>query len=192
MSIMTDAVGRGSEGVPNGLILLVGPPASGKSSFARAWIERGQLDRDGVVSCDSIRSELVGNRVDVSDDPVVFDEMDRRVAARLRAALPVVVDATNVIPDARFRMIFWARRYGRPVTALRFRVAAEILVHRNAERLGHARVPLDDVLRYATVAALHTDRAQLFDEGITVVVDVPGEAEGMSPAQAAEMIRLTA
>ncbi|MGN9765401.1 AAA family ATPase [Micromonospora sp. SD12] len=192
MSIMTDAVGRDNDGVPNGLILLVGPPASGKSSFARAWIERGQLDRDGVVSCDSIRSELVGNRVDVSDDPVVFDEMDRRVAARLEAALPVVVDATNVIPDARIRMIFWARRYGRPVTALRFRVAAEILVHRNAERPGHARVPLDDVLRYAAVAALHTDRARLLDEGITVVVDVPGEAEGMSPAQAAELIRITA
>ena len=178
--------------MPNGLILLVGPPASGKSSFARAWIEGGRLDRDGVVSCDSIRNELVGNRVDVSDDPVVFDEMDRRVAVRLEAALPVVVDATNVTPHARTRMICWARQCGRPVTALRFRVAAEVLVRRNSERFGHARVPLDDVLRYAAVAALHTDRAQLFDEGITVVVDVPGEAEGMSPAQAAAMIRLAA
>jgi predicted kinase len=98
MSTMTEAVVQSDDGVPNGLILLVGPPASGKSSFARAWIERGQLDRDGVVSCDSIRNELVGARVDVSDDPVIFDEMDRRVAARLKAALPVVVDATNVIP----------------------------------------------------------------------------------------------
>jgi hypothetical protein len=89
------------------------------------------------------------------------------------------------------RMISWARRYGRPVTALRFRVAADVLVHRNSERLGHARVALDDVLRYAAVAALHTGRAQLFDEGITVVVDVPGEAEGLSPVQAAEVIRLT-
>ena len=192
MSTMTNAVAQSDDGVPNGLILLVGPPASGKSSFARAWIERGRLDRDGIVGCDSIRTELAGNRVDVSDDPVVFDEMDRRVAARLEAALPVVVDATNVMPHARARMISWARRYGRPVTALRFRVAAEVLVHRNSERLGQARVPLEDVLRYAAVAALHTDRAQLFDEGITVVVDVPGEAEGLSPAQAAEKIWLAA
>ena len=189
---MTDAVVRCDDGVPNGLILLVGPPASGKSSFARAWIERGQLDRDSVVSCDSIRNELIGDRVHVSDDPVVFDEMDRRVAARLKATLPVVVDATNVTPHARTRMISWARRYGRPVTALRFRVAAEVLVHRNSERLGAARVPLDDVLRHVAIAALHTNRAQLFDEGITAVVDVPGEAEGLNPAQAAEMIRLTA
>jgi predicted kinase len=189
---MTDAVVQSDDEVPNGLILLVGPPASGKSSFARAWIERGRLDPDGVVSCDTIRNKLFGSRVDVNDDPVVFDEMDRRVAARLEAGLAVVVDATNVMPHARTRMIAWARQHGGPVTALRFRVAVEILVHRNSERLGHARVPLDDVLRYATAAARHTDRAQLFDEGITVVVDVPGEAEGLNPAQAAAMIRLTA
>jgi predicted kinase len=191
MSTMTDAVVQSGDCVPNGLILLVGPPASGKSSFADAWIERGRLDRDGVVSCDSLRNQLVGSRVSVSDDPAVFDEMDRRVAARLEAALPVVVDATNVMPNARARMIFWARQYGRPVTALRFRAATDVLVHRNSERLGHARVPLDDVLRYAAVAALHTDRAQLFEEGVTVVVDIPGEAQGLSPAQAAAMIRLS-
>jgi hypothetical protein len=40
--------------------------------------------------------------------------------------------------------------------------------------------------------ARHTDRGQLLDDGITVVVDVPGEAEGLSPAQAAAMIRLAA
>jgi predicted kinase len=152
MSTMTDAVVQSDGGVPTGLILLVGPPASGKSSFARAWIERGRLDPDGVVSCDTIRYELFGNRVDVSDDPAVFDEMDRRVAARLEAVFAVVVDATNVMPHSRARMIAWARQYGRPVTALRFRVAVEVLVHRNSQRLGHARVPFDDVLRYAAVA----------------------------------------
>lgn len=189
---MTDAVIPGDDGVPNGLILLVGPPASGKSSFARAWIESGQLDPDGVVSCDTVRNELFGDRVDAGDDPALFDEMDRRVAARLKAALAVVVDATNVMPQARTRMITWARQYGRPAAALRFRVPVEVLVHRNSERLGRACVPVNDVLRYAAAAARDGDRAQMIDEGIAVVVDVPGEAEGVSPAQAAAMIRLTA
>ncbi|MEV6927272.1 ATP-binding protein [Dactylosporangium sp. NPDC051485] len=188
---MTDVV-QSDGGVPNGLIVLIGPPASGKSSFTRAWIERGQLDPDGHISCDAIRNELFGDRVDVVDDPAVFDEMDRRVAARLEAALAVVVDATNVMPHARARMIAWARQHGRPVTALRFRVAAETLVQRNSQRLGHARVPLDEVLRSAAAAARHTDRVQLADEGISVVVDVPGEADGLSSAQAAAMIRITA
>jgi predicted kinase len=42
------------------LVLLVGPPASGKSSFARALIELGRLDAGGVVSCDAVRGELFG------------------------------------------------------------------------------------------------------------------------------------
>ena len=67
--------------MPVGLILLVGPPAAGKSTFARAWVERGRIDADGVVSCDSIRNEWFGARVEVGDDPVVFGEMDRRGAA---------------------------------------------------------------------------------------------------------------
>jgi predicted kinase len=189
---MADVGIPSDDSVPNGLVLLVGPPASGKSSFARAWIKCGRLDPDGVVSCDTIRRQMFGDRFDVSDDPLIFDEMDRRVAARLEAGLAVVVDATNVLPDARTSMISSARQYGRPVTALRFRVAAEVLVRRNSARLGSAFVPVDDVLRYAAAAARHTDRAQLIDEGITVVVDVPGEAEGSSPAQVAAMIRLTA
>ncbi|WP_198414052.1 ATP-binding protein [Micromonospora phaseoli] len=176
--------------MPAGLILLVGPPAAGKSTFARAWVERGRIDADGVVSCDSIRNELFGARVDVGDDPAVFGEMDLRVAARLAAALAVVVDATNVMPPARARMIAWARQHGRPVTVLRFRVVDEVLVRRNAGRTGDARVPTDDVLRYAAVAAQHTADAQLFDEGTDVVIDVPGEAEGVSPAEAAAIIRL--
>ncbi|WP_426502826.1 AAA family ATPase [Dactylosporangium sp. McL0621] len=189
---MADAGVSGDDGVPSGLVLLVGPPASGKSSFVRTWVEDGRLDAAGVVSCDAIRYELFGPGVDVRDDPAVFDEMDRRITKRLKAAHTVVVDATNVMPRARTRMIAWAQRYGQPVTALRFRVAAEVLIRRNAQRLGHARVPADVVLRSTEAAARHTGRAQLIGEGVTLVVDVPGEAEGVSPAQAAATIRLNA
>jgi predicted kinase len=177
--------------LPAGLILLVGPPASGKSSFARAWVRCGRLDADGVVSCDAIRDELFGARVDAGDDPAVFAEMDRRVVARLAAARAVVVDATNVRPPARTRMIAWARRHDRPVVVLRFRVADDVLVRRNATRSGHARVPTDGVRHYATIAARQTSRDQLLAEGATLVVDVPGEAEGFSPARAAAAIQLS-
>ncbi|MEV6851030.1 ATP-binding protein [Actinoplanes sp. NPDC051411] len=176
--------------MPVGLILLVGPPASGKSSFARAWVEHGQLDAAGVVSCDAIRGELFGARVDVGDDPAVFSEMDRRVAARLAADLAVVVDATNVTPSARTRMIAWARQHGRPVAALRFRVADEVLVRRNSRRSGHARVPVDEGLRSATTAARDATRGQLLTDGVDLVVDVPGESDGHTPASAAATVLL--
>jgi predicted kinase len=99
--------------VPAGLILLVGPPASGQSSFARAWVDCGRLDAD------------------------------------------------------------------------------EVLVRRNSARSGHARVPTDGVRHYATIAGRQTSRDQLLAEGATTVVDVPGEAEGFSPARAAAAIPLS-
>ena len=103
---MAESVAAGGYyGVPAGLILLVGAPGAGKSSFARAWVERGRIGADGVVSCDTIRAQLFGAGVHVADDPAVFNEMDKRVATRLSAGLPVVVDATNVLPHARARMI---------------------------------------------------------------------------------------
>jgi predicted kinase len=180
---------HGRVAVPSGLILLVGPPAAGKSSFARAWVSRGQIDADGVVSCDAIRAELFGARVRLADDAVVFAEMDSRVANRLAAARPVIIDATNVRRPARTRMIDWARQYGRTVTALLFRVQGDVLLRRNAARTGQARVPAEDVLRYAAIAA-HTSRDRLLAEGVDVVVDVPGEAEGASPSDAAQAIHL--
>lgn len=172
--------------MPVGLILLVGPPAAGKSSFARAWVQRGEIDADGVVSCDAIRSELFGGRFSVADDPAVFGEMDARVERRLAAGLAVVVDATNVLPHARARMTAWARQHGRPTTALRFDVGEDILLRRNAARPAPARVPDEDLLRYATA---DTSRAVLHAAGIAVV-DVPGEADGAGPSDAAARISI--
>lgn len=53
-------------------------------------------------------------------------------------------------------------------------------------RIGHARVPTDDVRSYAAIAAANASRGQLLGEGIDIVVDVPGEADGASPSDAAE------
>ncbi|MBV7248421.1 ATP-binding protein [Streptomyces sp. MW-W600-10] len=46
--------------IPAGLVVLVGPPASGKTSFVRALVERRQIEAEAVVSSDEIRAELFG------------------------------------------------------------------------------------------------------------------------------------
>ncbi|GAB3840853.1 AAA family ATPase [Dactylosporangium cerinum] len=166
----------------HGLTLLVGPPAAGKSTFARSWVEGGRIDAGGVVSCDAVRAELFGTRVDVADDPDVFAEMDRRVSARLAAGQAVVVDATNVLPHARARMLAWARQHDRPAAALRFQVDVDVLLRRNAARTGPARLPEETVREYAALAARHATRRQLLAEGIDPVLDVHGDRhDGSAP-----------
>ncbi|MFF3521349.1 hypothetical protein ACFYYQ_11650 [Streptomyces albidoflavus] len=46
--------------VPASLVVLVRPPASGRTSFVRALIERRQIDAEAVVSSDEIRAQLFG------------------------------------------------------------------------------------------------------------------------------------
>ncbi|MFJ3793272.1 AAA family ATPase [Kitasatospora sp. NPDC090091] len=80
--------GSGPVRVPAGLVILVGPPASGKTSFVRALIERRQIDAEAVMSSDGIRAELFGTSPADADseaaDGRIFEERDRRVAAGSR------------------------------------------------------------------------------------------------------------
>src|SRR6266487_1372014 len=108
--------------IPSGaLVMLAGSPAAGKSTFAAELVRQGKVDAAGVVSSDDIAVRLFGPAVDREvADPQIFAERDRRVAERLGAGLSVVVDATNVLPQARVRLAAIAGRFGSPVVVLRF------------------------------------------------------------------------
>ncbi len=85
--------------VPAGLVVLVGPPASGKTSFVRALIAGRQIDKDAVVSSDEIRAELFDTSPAEADpeaaDALIFEERDRRIAARLAIGHSAVADLTT-------------------------------------------------------------------------------------------------
>jgi predicted kinase len=114
---------------------------------------------------------MFGPVVRLADDPAVFDEVDARIAARLAAGLPVLVDATNVTPEARAR----ARKHGAPTTALRFPVADDVLLARNAARTDHHWVPTDLLLHLAETFRATASLEQLRAEGFDAVADVPGK-----------------
>ncbi|MFF3391343.1 AAA family ATPase [Streptomyces sp. NPDC002669] len=184
--------GSGPIPVPAGLVLLVGPPASGKTSFVRALIAHGRIDEDAVISSDEIRAELLeippateepGTDPDEADARI-FAERDRRITARLAAGHTAVAESTNVTPQARARLVAIARRFGAPVTMLRFAPDLDLLLRQNAER-GRTDTTAEDVRSYAAVMARHARPDQLRAEGADAVHDVPGRAQGATPAEAA-------
>ncbi|MFI6151455.1 AAA family ATPase [Kitasatospora sp. NPDC051170] len=186
-----DALAPGGSGpirVPAGLVILVGPPASGKTSFVRALIERRQIDTEVVVSSDEIRAELFGTSPADADseaaDGRIFEERDRRIAARLAAGHSAVAESTNVTPQARARLIALARRYNAPVTVLRFDPDLTDLLQQHAKR-GRTDLTAEDVRAYAAVMARHATADQLRSEGATAVHDVPGRRQATTPAEAA-------
>ncbi|MFJ6511774.1 AAA family ATPase [Streptomyces sp. NPDC091406] len=198
--------------VPAGLVVLVGPPASGKTSFVRALVERRQIEAEAVVSSDEIRAELLGASCEsapavsdsaasdsaVSDsdsadpdsadsdaaDARIFEERDRRIAARLTAGRSVIAESTNVTPQARARLIAIARRFDAPVTVLRFDPDVTDLLQQYTER-GRADMTAADVRSYAAVMSRDAGTDRIRSEGADAVHEVPGRRQAITPAEAA-------
>ncbi|MEV0577473.1 MULTISPECIES: ATP-binding protein [unclassified Streptomyces] len=174
--------------VPAGLVVLVGPPASGKTAFVRELVARGSLDPEAVVSSDAIRAELFGDEgadaVCDAADARIFDERDRRIAGRLAAGRTAVAESTNVTPRARARLAALAERFGAPVTVLRFPQGEADLLRQNAER-PRDDVSAADVRAYAALMRQDANEARLRAEGAAFVYDVPGRGQGVTPAEAA-------
>ncbi|WP_393062484.1 AAA family ATPase [Streptomyces sp. LN549] len=175
--------------IPVGLVVLVGPPASGKTSFVRALIARRKIDAEALVSSDEIRAELLGDPPAESDsdevDARVFEERDRRVVARLAAGRCAVAESTNVTPQARVRLLAIARRFDAPVTMLRFTSDITDLLQQHSER-GRPDVTAADVRTSAAIMAREAGADRLHSEGAAAVHDVPGRRQGVTPAVAAE------
>lgn len=174
--------------IPVGLVVLVGPPASGKTSFVRALVERRQIEAEAVVSSDAICAELFGVSAEPADtdaaDARIFEERDRRIVARLADGLSVIAESTNVTPRARERLIGLARRFGAPVTVLRFAPDVADLLQQYAER-GRTDLTAADIRAYAAVMSRDAGADRLRAEGAVAVHDVPGRRQSVTPAEAA-------
>lgn len=85
------------------LILLVGIPGSGKTTYAEKYIE----EHPGTVhlSSDKIREELWGNEATQGDNNEVFSLMQSRAIEVLNNGLSVLYDATNVTRKDRAYII---------------------------------------------------------------------------------------
>ena len=74
--------------------MMVGIPGSGKSTAANKIAEKcGAV----IISSDAIRGELYGDEAIQGDHSYVFQLMEERTLAALKAGRSVIYDATNVI-----------------------------------------------------------------------------------------------
>lgn len=85
------------------IIILVGPPGVGKTSYAHKYIE----ENPGTVhlSSDNIRKELWGDEAIQGDNSEVFSVMNKRAIEALYNGKNVVYDATNMTRKDRAYII---------------------------------------------------------------------------------------
>jgi len=141
------------------IVVLVGLPASGKSTY---------LQKAGVtgLSSDAIRRWLTDDETDQTIHDRVFQTLRYLLRHRLQLRRAVTyIDATNLTPPERAPYIGIGKSYGAEVEAVWFDVPLDLCRARNAAR--HRVVP-DEALVAMADRLLPPTLAEGFSRVITV------------------------
>ena len=118
------------------LTLTVGPPASGKSTFARA------AGFDVAVCLDDFRESLWGDRR-IQDGPGGTEALlvlqDAVISAAMQESKSIIVHNTNIFRQYRMPIVELAKKHGYRTQIVYFDIPADACRQRN--RLREDRVP---------------------------------------------------
>ncbi|HLE89357.1 MAG TPA: AAA family ATPase [Candidatus Limnocylindria bacterium] len=143
------------------LVVLIGPSGAGKSTFAARHFAATE-----VLSSDAFRAMVADDPNDQSATDAAFELLHTALALRLGRGRLAVVDATNVEPWARERLLPKAGRHRRQAVAIVFDLPLALCLERNVARTDR-RVPAAAVRRQH--ARMRASMPGLADEGFAVV-----------------------
>ncbi len=115
----------------NTLYITVGLPGSGKSTYAKKFIEKKDIE---YLSSDELRAVFGKSEEDQTVTPLVFGHIKRKVDEFLKDGKNVLVDATSVNRRERSDYINTAKKYGAKVVAIVFKMDRQGLIDRNKKR----------------------------------------------------------
>jgi len=118
------------------LVVLVGPGASGKSTWAAAY-----FPADSIVSSDRLRALVGAGEDDIAASADAFALLDEVVRRRLRRRLTTVIDTLGLDVERRLAWLRTAREHGLPCVAVAFDTPAAECRARNRDR--PKRIPVD-------------------------------------------------
>lgn len=116
-------------------IMLVGLPASGKSTYAESLKAKGYH----IHSSDAIREELTGDANTQEKNTDVFDTLHKRVKDDLSNGISCVYDATNMSMKRRKTFLNEIKQYNCRKICMLFVMPVEVCKERNSNR--DRRVP---------------------------------------------------
>ncbi len=111
------------------MAVLIGATGSGKSTFARRHFKPTE-----ILSSDTFRGLVSDDDTDQSATADAFEALHRLLEIRLRRMRLTVVDATNVQPQDRQKLIGIARKQHAIPVAIVLNVPEAICIERNAAR----------------------------------------------------------
>jgi predicted kinase len=147
------------------LVLLVGLPGAGKSTFA-AELKKRRPDIV-VISSDEVRKNFFGITFDPRVEKQVWSIVHSAVIGNLKLGKTVVLDATNLTKSSRYKWIRWAGWFKKPVIAVFINPPLEVVFKQNAMREKEWVVPEEEMRK--KVMLLKVPQAE---EGFCSVVNI--------------------
>jgi F420-dependent oxidoreductase-like protein len=118
------------------VVLLVGPGAAGKSTWASS-----HFPPDVIVSSDRLRALVGTDENDIAASTDAFALLEEIVRRRLARRLTTVIDTLGLDTPRRLAWLALARAAGLPVVAVAFDTPAAVCRERNRQRA--KRIPAD-------------------------------------------------
>jgi len=142
------------------LIILVGPPASGKSTWGKRFSQDNNVE---YVSTDEIRGQIGAGEGDQSVSAAAFGIARRKVSDALKSNRSAMIDATSVNRKARRDWINMGRENGAFIIAVAFEVPKDELYRRDAQRSRHVGPEIIDrfVAKYERPSHQEVDKVVL-------------------------------
>ena len=114
------------------LKILVGCPASGKSSYAEQVFCKNP--HTIIISTDKIREELLGNESNQQSGNLIFETAYNRVRSALKLGLTVIFDSTAAKHKYRENLIKISKEYNSEIICYYFNTPLETCLIRNNKR----------------------------------------------------------
>lgn len=112
--------------------MLAGIPGSGKSTWAKDYIEWNKSKQVILLSSDALREELLGDENNQEKNTDIFAELYRRAKVALEEGKNVILDATNISQKRRMHVVREFKKYEKEVVC--FIVPFETAVERDKNR----------------------------------------------------------
>lgn len=150
----------------NTLIMMIGLPGSGKSTYAKKLIEANK--NIAYVSRDEVRYEYVSDQAHYFDhEKEVYKEFCNRIDMHLLRGETVIADATHLNIKSREKLLKSLQVIPDKIIAVIVNTPFEICMERNAARQGIIRVPDQTMYRMK-----HTFRKPSITEHFDQIVEV--------------------
>lgn len=141
------------------LIILVGPPGSGKTTYATKYIS--EHSNTVHLNSDNIRKELWGDEATQGDNSLIFSRMQNRAIDGLNFGCNVIYDATNMTRKDRAGIIAACPKFAKIECHIIW-APIETCIERDAERKRTVGKEVIDRM-------LKRFQAPYYDEGINEI-----------------------